>query len=627
LETKHSNYQVPVFIIGMILFTAVACLGWIKLQYGFNFIDEGYHATESWRLAAGDHFLYDKITFSLINYTLINSLIFKIYPDISLLQLRQLQFILALAALLLFGVALFRQTRQYAWMPFVFSLFAFTGLDTIGMISNLYYQTYSHLFLVLYISFLLFGFQSKNIAIKKILYLFSGFCLWAMSLSLLYTGLFILSPIIAFIFSRKLELKDYSFTFKDLLYVLSPFAGCWMLFIAIFNKAYILNLFNSIDVILSMTTYSGLINLNWEVLKHLTISLAFLSLFYVAIKKLPIHFFIPVCTILSFIVLLIIITSFFGCITPYHNIWYAKQMWFASLLSAFTILFWIYVIRKYFSKRIFCKEEKLSIILMIPFTISSLTMSTFSGMGELAVTQTAIPAVAAIFLFVMARVNEYELQKHSEMKIPPIPPLQRGAGGIFTVRPMKYQSVAALVAVMLLLGPFYYASARSDWNFTFFDVQPKDATVRLETGFGRGIYTNIAYSKLYDWLIANAAYFTEPNDYAISYYCAPMVHMIIRLRPSLDDTYIIIEKPNIYYEKCIQKMLERGREPRIAFIFENIPAFDQGRQLDFSSSTDPITIYVKTHMTPASSFKISDYHIIRCYVDYNLGSESIISSE
>ena len=146
----------PVFIIGMMLFAAAACLGWIKLQYGFNFIDEGYHATESWRLAAGDHFLDDKLTGALMHYTLINSLIFKIYPDVSLLQMRQIQYIMTLAALLLFSIALFRQIRQYAWLPFIFSLFAFTGFDTIGMISNLYYQTYSHLFLVLYLSFLLF---------------------------------------------------------------------------------------------------------------------------------------------------------------------------------------------------------------------------------------------------------------------------------------------------------------------------------------------------------------------------------------------------------------------------------------------------------------------------------------
>ena len=76
-----------------------------------------------------------------MHYTLINSLIFRIYPDISLLQMRLLQFIIALTSLLIFSIALFRQTRQYAWLPFVFPLFAFTGLDPNGMISNLYYQT------------------------------------------------------------------------------------------------------------------------------------------------------------------------------------------------------------------------------------------------------------------------------------------------------------------------------------------------------------------------------------------------------------------------------------------------------------------------------------------------------
>lgn len=157
----------PVFIIGMILLTVVACLGWIKLQYGFNFVDEGYHATESWRLAQGDHFLDDKITGAVMHYTLISSIIFKIYPGISLLQLRQLQFILTIASLLIFCIALFRQTRQYACLPFVFSLFAFTGLDPIGMISNLYYQTYPHLFLVLFLSFILLGFQPENAAVKK----------------------------------------------------------------------------------------------------------------------------------------------------------------------------------------------------------------------------------------------------------------------------------------------------------------------------------------------------------------------------------------------------------------------------------------------------------------------------
>ncbi|MBC2716486.1 MAG: hypothetical protein HF978_14370 [Desulfobacteraceae bacterium] len=605
METRPSDYQMPIFIIGMILFTAVACFGWIKLQYGFNFIDEGYHATESWRLAAGDHFLQDKITGALAHYTLITRIIFKIYPDISLLQLRQIQFILTLASLLIFSVALFRQSRQYAWLPFVFSLFAFTGLDPVGMISNLYYQTYPHLFLVLYLSFMLFGFQSENTAIKKISYVLSGLCLWLMSLSLLHLGLIILSPIIILVLSRKFKSKDYPFTSKDLLYVLFPFAVCWILFLAVFNKSYLLNIFDSLDVVLSMPSVSGgLININWEFIKQITISMVFLSLFFVAIKKLPVQFFTAGCALLSLIIFLIINTSLFVFLVPYYKGGFGKPMWFSSLLMSFTILFWMHTIRKYILKKIFSKEEELSIILMVPFTICSLTMGVFSGLGAVSVAQSAIPSVVAISYMLTSQLKN-----------------------------MRYQHPVAILILTLLLGPFYYTTARHDWNFTFFDVQPRLTNVKIETGFGRGIYTNQVYSKLYDWLIANAKAFTQLDDYAISYVVSPMVHMITRLRPSLDDTFITFEKPRSYYEKCIKKMEQRGREPKIAFIFElKLKLFpvslEQGtvsissKEFDFMSSPDPISNYVKTHMTPASTFKISKDHIIRCYVDNNLPKRS-----
>ena len=99
----------------------------------------------------------------------------------------------------------------------------------------------------------------------------SGFFLWLMTLSLLYLsllylsllylGLIIFAPIIIYFLSNKLKIKDYPMSFRDLLYVISPFVVCWALFIAIFNEAYFLNLFNSLTFILSMSLYSeGLIS-------------------------------------------------------------------------------------------------------------------------------------------------------------------------------------------------------------------------------------------------------------------------------------------------------------------------------------------------------------------------------
>jgi len=598
LETRPSHHQMPVFIIGMILFAAASCLGWMKLQYGFNFTDEGYLATESWRLAVGDHFLDDKITGAFRHYTLINVMIYKIYPDISLLQLRQLQFIITLSALLIFSIALFRQSRQYAWLPFIFSLFAFTGLDPVGLISNMYYQTYPHLFLILYLSFMLFGFQSNSPTIKKSFYLLSGLCLWAMTLSLLYLGLIIVVPVIIFVFSKKFKLKDYPFTFKELLYVLSPFTICWILFIAIFNKSYLLNIFNSLNVILSQSHYSeDLVNFNSEQIKRIILSMAFLSCFFAAIKKLPVHFFSVTCIVLSILITLTINTPLFNFLIPYYDGWFVRPMWFSAMLMGFTILFWIYTIRIFVLKRIFSKKEELSIILMVPFTICACTMYIFSGIGSMAVCQASIPATAAILCFFESTLNKLNL---------------------------RYRHQVAIFVSILLLGPFYYTTARHDWDFTFYDVPPKHANVRIETGFGRGIYTNKIYSMLYNWLVTNADYFSQPGDYAISYVVSPMVHMITGLRPALDDTFIFFDKSNNYFEKCITKMEQRGRKPKIAFIFERTPIFIRrprifpNKQIDFASSNDPISMYIKKHMTPVSRFTISDDHVVRCYVDYNL---------
>jgi hypothetical protein len=150
--------------------------------------------------------------------------------------------------------------------------------------------------------------------------------------------------------------------------------------------------------------------------------------------------------------------------------------------------------------------------------------------------------------------------------------------------------------------------------------------VSIESGFGKGIHTNPLYLKLYNWLIANAAAFTQPDDYAIAYAVVPMVHMITGLRPSLDDTFIIFEKSGSYFEECIEFMKQNNREPKIAFIFERMPALFPvsqgkgavdflGKSFDFMTSRDPISVYVRANMTPASTFKISDDHIIRCYVN------------
>ena len=455
--------------------------------------------------------------------------------------------------------------------------------------------------LTLHLSFLLLGLTAQSPFTKKILYLLAGFSLWGLSLSHLALSGIIISPVLVYWLCRKFKFANYTFTFKNLIYVLAPFIFNWSIFIIIFNKPYVMNILSSIDVILSMPSHSsGLIGLNWELIKYVSIAVVLLAAFFLILHLRHLIVVLTAGAALSLIIFFIIKTSFFGILTPYYNGLFGRPMWFSSLFFAFALIFWIYMIFKYFLKTDIGKEEELAIFLMIPFSICALTMSIFSSLGSLAVCQTAIPAVAGVTYFVASRL-----------------------------KPLKFSPAMALAMILLLLGPFYYMTAENDWEFTFFDVQPAQADTRIETGFGRGIYTNRLYSKLYDWLIINAAAFTKPGDYAISYAVAPMVHIITGLRPSLDDTFVTFKKSQSYFEKCIKQMKQKGREPKIAFIFERRPmllpvSLERGtvdfppKTFDFMTSQDPISIYVRANMTPASTFKISDDYIIRCYVNQSL---------
>ena len=603
IKKLSDHNKVILFIAGIIFFSVIAKSGWEKLHYGFNFTDEGYHMTESWRLAAGDDFIKNNVLGSLMNYTLINSLIFKAYPDVTLLDFRRIQYMLAIFSLIIFGVALFKISGQYVYLPFIFSLFAFTGLDSNGMISNLYYHTYPHLFLTLHLSFFLFGLQARKPFAKKNYYLLAGFCLWGISLSLLYLSVIIISPFITFFLLRKFNYKSCIFTFTDLLYVLSPFVLCWSVFIIIYNKLYIISVISSLKLILSAHSLSGgLISFNWGAIQYIAISLAFLSVFFVLIKKRAnFCLVIAACCILSILLFTIINTFGFGFLNHYRN-W--KPMWFSSFLIAFSIFFWIYTVARNRFHEKFNKEDELAVVLMVPFTMCAITTSIFSTAGLMTVSESAIPAVVAIaYTFISA------------------------------MKPCKYKHARTTLILMLLLGNFYYANAWFDWRFTFYDVPPAQMNATIKDGFGKGIKTNMAYFELYKWIQKNAEEYTCKKDFMLSYILSPMTHMITKLRPSLDESYISLGGSRSTHEKGIEQMKRKGRNPRIAFVFERetmlLPiSLEKGtfrwnaKQIHFPWSMDPLSIYVKKNMKQVSEIKIADDLIIRCFVDFNLPKRS-----
>jgi tetratricopeptide (TPR) repeat protein len=555
--------------------------------------------TEAWRLTVGDNFFSDQFTGALRMATLINALVFKLYPGITLLGFRELQFTLTIISLLLLSFALYKISKDFWFQPLIFSIFAFTGLDPAGMISNLNYYTYPHLFLTLYLAFFILGLHQQSALLQRVLYITAGVFLWLISLSMLHMSLVVISVVLLFFIIKIFKLKSLNFNFKDLCFVVAPVLLLWVIFIGIYGNAFIQNVISSVQLNLSTSSHGigAMVTINLEALKHVTITLFFTIVFLWSTKLSKTVPLVGVLSILSVIMFTVIDTSLFGLITPYWNGWFGRPMWFSALLASSYFLFLCHFVFKIVKKKSWNNYELLAIILFITSIIESISNSVFSAMGFLAVLYSSIPAVAAMACAIMS---------------------------METIKKRVY--LVKLTILFLFFVPFYYTTAWSDWKFTYFDVAPEQANVEIEQGFGKGIKTNQVYKDLYGWISTTSQAYSNKNDYVISYCVSSMVHMIARRRPALDDSWISFAVyPIDYYHKAIEFMKDRGRKPQLAYVFEALPALrpvtleDPTRiwlDKEFSfPSHDPISQYVLTYMTQIDSFSISNKLSVRCFIN------------
>lgn len=190
--------------IGIATFVTAAILGWIKLQYGFSIIDEGMYMVDGWRLTVGDRLFPDSGTSVSMLYVLFNALVFYVVPDITLLQFRQLQYLLTLVAILAICWGSYRWLPHRSYLaPILASLsvFAFTGLDPVGLAANLSYYTYPHFFFTLHIAFTLAALIRSGWR-RQLLLVASGLALWAIGFSLLPLSVTMVSPILLWLLAR-----------------------------------------------------------------------------------------------------------------------------------------------------------------------------------------------------------------------------------------------------------------------------------------------------------------------------------------------------------------------------------------------------------------------------------------
>ena len=604
---KKPDSQFYVFLAGIIVFGIIAVFGWIKLRYGFTFMDESYHMVEGWRLSAGDHFIHDTPHGALRNYRLFNKLIFDLCPGITLLGFRKFQFFLTLISLFIFGSAVYRYDKQYWYLPFIFSIFAFTGLDPLGAASNLNYYTYPHLFVVLYIASLLFGIRTKNSIIKSLLLFFAGTCLFSINMSLLHLSPIIAAPVCLYVLAKFFNFKQIEFRLHDLALVLAPFFFFWATFLLVYNTSYIHSVLTSLNILRSLPTYSSeLIHVNWTVLSYTAIMFIFGLAFFMILKTFKPHNFIYLI-VLAILAFWMIDTSFFGIIPAYYKDWYSRPMWFAGLLISFHLVFWVYILTKrLFFKRTVEPHEELAVLLMLPATLLFILAATFSTFGAILILHCAIPTVTALTII------------------------------IINLEPIRLRSnVFKLIILIIAFTPFYYTTAWSDWNFTYCDVKPKDANAEITDGFLKGIHTNGAYKQINDWIKKNTAIYSSDDDFIISYILTPMVYMIAKRRPAIEESFLGVPENRgmKFYQAMIKNMKASNRLPAMAFVFDNTPALNTinekpkihfslkgdtysfyGPWYNFGESEDALKEYIKNNMTMVDSITYPNHKAL-CFVD------------
>ena len=575
-----------------LLFVVMAIFGWIKLQYGFNMIDEGMYMVDGWRLSAGDSLFPESAMNATMLYSVFNALVFKLHPEITLLGFRQLQYSLTLLSILVFGAAIYRWNRKLWPILLTLAVFAFTGLDTIGNNSNMSYYTYPHLFLILHIALFILALTCPKVWTRYSLFVGSGVALWGVGFSLLPLSASMISPVLVWLAAKQLKGADREFSFGEVLLVLSPGVILWGACIAVFNQAF----FGAIlDTYRYVEEGAGTqARINQPALSYIAATTVFWFIL-IAAGRLPVRRMLALVSVASVAMFGIMYSNLFGLIPPYWKGWLNNQMWASAFLITFMAAFPVYLIRCKRNNLLCDSDDYLLLAILVPAILFVLLFSNFSSIGIVTTLYVAIPAFMALALFVIRY-----LEKHSSTR----------------------QGVVAAAMTAILL-PFFYQLAWSDWKFTYFDLAPDKLTNTIRGGFANGIKTNPVFADLVQWMETTADTFSTPQDFAIVMDQTPMGYMLIKRRPSLNHSWTGWAKSSSLRREAMQAMLKGNRQPKIVYRFLRMPVMYPISVRDgtyalspivFHYDDDPISAYVMAQMQRVNTFSVNGVPWVELYV-------------
>lgn len=572
-----------------LLFAGMAVAGWIKLRYGFNFMDEGMFMADGWRLSSGDRLFPDSRINAVMMYAIFNAAVFKVFPGVTLLGFRELQQLLALLAITLFAAAAYRWTGRLWLILLALSVFAFTGLDVVGANANLSYLTYPHLFFLLHLSLLLFALDSRRPVVRPAFFVASGVSLWAVGFSFLPLASAMAIPVATWLAMRHMGWRE-EFTRREMLLVIGPGLALWAAFLAVCGHEFVPALLDIYHYIKEGGVESGFDRVP---LQYVGVTAVFATVL-VSISHLSLPVFFRMGALTVMMMFIIANTNLFNLVTSFWQGWFPLQMWFCALMM---------VTMAALLGRLFCRArcgaafdrtDVLYLVLVLPSALFALLFSQFTVTGVLVVSYVALPVSTALAQFTFTRLQN-----------------------------LRIGEKAAALAVAALLLPFYYNLVRADWEFTFFDLPPKFLTRPLAGGFGEGVYTSEFNHELVAWLVQTAKLHSNEGDFVIVEGQSPMVYMTIRRRPALNHSFTGWASSRSLQRDALGVMVQQGREPKIAYRFLFAPMilpgaasaekFTLGPRFNYQQS-EPLSTYLAGHMRYADAFDFRGRRVVELYV-------------
>jgi hypothetical protein len=577
-------------ICSILIFFTMAIFGWIKLKYGFNFEDEGMYMVDGWRLTVGDRLFPDSAINASMLYVVFNALIFKLSPDISLLEFRQLQFVLALTVIVFFGIAIYRWSKKLWPIPLVLAVFAFTGLDTLGNNSNLSYYTYPHFFVTLHIALLIFALTTQGGWIRSLMFIASGIALWAIGFSFLPLLATLISPVLLWLCTNHLDIKKGKFYFYELLLIISPGLFLWGGFLTIYNAKF----FNAIFDIYRYGKGLGGGWINYIALEYIACVAAFWIIFMIVNSRSP-RKMLVLSVVTSGLFFGIVDSNMAGLIQPYWSGFFSNPMWFSALLITFLAVASAHLIRQKRRNSFSDVDDGLILIILIPSIVFVLPFSHFSSIGILSVMYVAIPVTMVLALFLI-RYLENRYSTNSKV--------------LFSL-------------TIAVLFPFAYHLAWADWKFTFFDLPPEKLSATIVGGFADGIKTNDWNHSMMQWLQTTSNAFSSEGELAIVMDQSPMVYMLIKRRPSLNHSWTGWGQSLSLRRDSVREMLDENRQPKIAYRFLALPIMWPISLKDGTytfpgkynyPTVDPIFEYVTSKMKYTDTYYLNGKPWVEFYV-------------